>query len=226
MRCKFCGWNNPDYVSVCQKCGNPTGVAETAPIYDQDGGDDDDKKTVVIKRGSGVASRIEKRRCPNCSYPVLKGMTVCPQCKYELGPGDFQAMEQSNPQPEPAPSPARGGENVDKKTFNPYFNKKKPEPVMGKFSLIPIKREDEEGVPAAVEFTGDNVPLNRQNTEPDNNSITGKMQATMTFEDGHWCIQDQSSQRTTFVRAAQKTPLQDGDIILLGNRMFEFHESK
>lgn len=226
MRCKFCGWNNPDHVSACQKCGNPTGVVESTPIYEQGGGDDDDKKTVVIKRGSGAASRIEKRRCPNCSYPVLKGMTVCPQCKYELGLGDFQMPEQNASQPEPTPVLPKGEADVDKKTINPYFNKKKPDPVMGKFSLTPIKREDEEVGPAVVEFTGDNILLNRHNVEPDNNSITGKMQAVMTFENGNWCIQDQSEQRTTFVRAAQKTLIQDGDIILLGNRMLVFHESK
>lgn len=199
---------------------------ETAPEYEQDSGEDDDKKTVIIKRGPGAVSRIEKRRCPNCSYPVLKGMKVCPQCKYEIGQGDFEIPEHSVSQPEPVPVAPLDSDAEAKKTINPYFNKKKPEPAIQKFSLSPIKREDEETGPKAVEFKGDNILLNRQNTEPDNISITGKMQAVMTFEDGHWCIQDQSAQRTTFVRAAQKTVLRDGDIILLGNRMFEFHESK
>ena len=226
MRCKFCGWSNPGHVSVCQKCGNPTEVVEVAPRYEQREGDDDDKKTVIIKRGAGVASRVEKRRCPNCSYPVLKGMNVCPQCKYELGQGDFLLPEQEMAQPEQAPVPQNDRDSEDKKTINPYFNKKKVEPVKGKFSLSPIRREDEESSPKTVEFTGDNIPLNRQNTEPENNSITGRVQAVMTFEDGHWCIQDQSEQRTTFVHAVRKTTLQDGDIILLGNRMFEFHENK
>lgn len=43
-------------------------------------------------------------------------------------------------------------------------------------------------------------------------------------ENGHWYIEDASDQKTTFVQAARKTELHDGDIILLGNRLFEFHE--
>ena len=183
MRCKFCGWNNPDHVSLCQKCGNPIEVVDASPIYEQSDGDDDDKKTVIIKRGAASASRIEKRHCPNCSYHVLKGMTVCPQCKYELSQSDFLVPEQETAQPDPALAPPVDGNSDDKKTINPYFNKKKPEPVMGNFSLTPIKREDEESGPKAVEFTGDNIPLNRQNTEPENNSITGTVQAVMSFED-------------------------------------------
>ena len=66
--------------------------------------------------------------------------------------------------------------------------------------------------------------LNRDNTEQNNSSITSRQQAIVTRVDGHWYIEDRSEQKTTFVQAAKKVELHDGDIILLGNRLFEFHE--
>lgn len=227
MRCKFCGWNNPDHVNVCVKCGKPTGIEAGTPDYVYSGDiSDDNKKTERFRRDRDVAHSTEKRHCPNCSYPVLKGMTVCPQCKYELGQEDFQMLERKEQQSDSAAASENKGENPDKKTINPYFNKKKQDVVVRKISLTPIKREDEVDGLKEIEFSGDMISLNRQNTEPDNVSITGKTQAVMTFENGCWNIQDKSAQRTTFVQAAQNIPLKDGDIILLGNRMFVFHESK
>ena len=65
--------------------------------------------------------------------------------------------------------------------------------------------------------------LNRNNTEVNNPSITSRQQALITRVDGHWFIEDKSEQKTTFVQAAHKIELHDGDLILLGNRLFEFH---
>lgn len=230
MRCKFCGWPNPEHINRCQKCGNPTGVNEdTVALFEEGGDNGDDKKTVMIKRGQGGGVPSEKRRCPNCSYPLLNSMTVCPQCKYELNSDDFRISGRHVEAVEEQKTALTGTypDNAeDKKTFNPYVNKKESRPVVKGFSLTPIMREGEESVPGKGEFSGASVILNRQNTEPANSSITGKTQAVVTCEDGRWFIEDKSSQKTTFVCASRKTPLQDGDIILLGNRMFQFHETK
>ena len=64
--------------------------------------------------------------------------------------------------------------------------------------------------------------LNRANTDPNNQSITSKEQAVLTFEDGAWYLEDRSDQKTTYVHAGRKTRLESGDIIILGNRRFEF----
>ena len=90
--------------------------------------------------------------------------------------------------------------------------------------LIPIKRQGERVEFSPKEYEGDTVKLSRANTEPANMSITSKTQAELVCEDGKWSIIDRSDLHTTFVLATRKTPLQDGDIILLGNRLFEFHE--
>jgi pSer/pThr/pTyr-binding forkhead associated (FHA) protein len=74
------------------------------------------------------------------------------------------------------------------------------------------------------EYEGSEVVLKRDNTDANNPSITSRQQAVITHKDGVWYIEDKSEQKTTFVQASRKVELHDGDLILLGNRLFEFHE--
>ena len=90
------------------------------------------------------------------------------------------------------------------------------------FVLQPLKRMNERKTVEAVELEGSEVILTRDNTEPGNLSITTQEQAVVSHANGHWYIEDLSEQKTTFVQASQKIELHDGDIILLGNRLFEF----
>jgi len=66
------------------------------------------------------------------------------------------------------------------------------------------------------------IELNRSNLDPGNSSITGKVQAELTYEDGTWRMKDRSELQTTFLLASTPTPLKDGDILLLGDRKFIF----
>ncbi len=75
-----------------------------------------------------------------------------------------------------------------------------------------------------IEYEGSEVSLNRDNTETSNASITSKVQAVVSNDNGTWYIEDRSEQHTTFVLASRRIELHDGDMILLGNRLFEFHE--
>lgn len=106
-------------------------------------------------------------------------------------------------------------------TVNPYMMNLEMEPT---FVLKPLKRMNERHELEEQEYEGSEVLLNRANTEENNPSITSREQAVVTRVDGHWYIEDRSEQKTTFVQAAKKIELHDGDIILLGNRLFEFHE--
>ena len=92
------------------------------------------------------------------------------------------------------------------------------------FVLKPLKRMNERHELEEREYEGSEVLLNRANTEDNNPSITSREQAVVTRVDGRWYIEDRSEQKTTFVQAAKRIELHEGDIILLGNRLFEFHE--
>ena len=190
--------------------------------------------------------QLQGRPCPKCGYPLRPGSDKCPQCGYQYRPSGYNpahanqpsyetAPEQpSQPIPPPSPSQRPAGSEHRKPTRLNEGGVHKGTTVnvwLGdgfytepSFMLKPLKRHNERHEFEELEYEGKEVVLNRANTEENNTSITSRRQALVTNENGHWYIEDQSEQQTTFVRAAQKIELHDGDIILLGNRLFEFHE--
>lgn len=92
-----------------------------------------------------------------------------------------------------------------------------------KFSLTPVQKVNEPEAPASLSFQGQEAILNRANTDPENLSITSRQQASISRRDGKWVISDLSDQQTTFIHPANGHELRDGDMILLGNRLFIFH---
>lgn len=189
---------------------------------------------------------VKETVCPKCGYPLRPDAVKCPNCNYSVNGSsqietkqvhdreDSQSnyqrrptrMVNADPSPADAPAPTRklntGGGHF-RGTINPYMMDYRPEPA---FVLQPILRMNERKVVEPVEFEGNEVILSRENTEPTNSSITSHEQAVITCSDGHWFIENRSEQRTTFVQATKKIELHDGDIILLGNRLFEFKEQK
>ena len=147
--------------------------------------------------------------CPQCGFPIREGSTSCPNCgKVFSKPGA----------PFIAPAPMAGVASKYGATVNPWSN-----PTAGKtFRLQPVAWDNEQGDLPAMTYTGDIVGLNRENTDPSNNTITSKTQAEITSENGKWFIEDKSAQQSTFVHAGRKVELVDGDVIILGNRRFVF----
>ena len=74
-----------------------------------------------------------------------------------------------------------------------------------------------------ISYSGDTIVLTRSNTDPNNNSITSKEQAVLTHDGNDWFIENKSEQETTFIKVSKKTKLTAGDVIILGNRLFEFN---
>lgn len=101
-------------------------------------------------------------------------------------------------------------------TVNPWSQRRQPG-----FKLRPVPREGEQ-IKAELEFEGESVDLNRANLEPSNTTITSKGQALFEYRDGVWYISNKSSMQTTFIRVDGALPVKKGDILLLGDRLFEF----
>jgi len=171
-------------------------------------------------------------QCPKCGYPLRPGVDKCPNCKFQISSSHQADQNPSAPQDRgdsgredsyqrPTRMTSGSGKANFRGTINPYMMSMEVEPT---FVLKPIKRVDERHGFEELEYEGKQVVLNRENTEQNNASITSRQQAVITNSDGHWYIEDKSEQKTTFVQAAQKIELHDGDIILLGNRLFEFHK--
>ena len=245
MRCKSCGWPNKPNQINCVKCGTPLTLEDNADTSDRanlvnsNGGDlnkpiwEDEtfpRQGVAQNRkpaGDGVAeTESENKPCPKCGYPMRPGSEKCPNCNFQTS-GVSQSSYVSDIEQKKKANYVRQRTRMNvvgkgyRGTVNPYMMNLETEPS---FVLKPIKRMNERHELDELEFEGKNISLNRDNTESNNASITSKEQATVINQDGHWFIEDRSEQKTTFVQAAQRIELHDGDIILLGNRLFEFHE--
>ena len=220
MRCQFCGWDVPDSNGNCEKCGKPmqTDSNESGKIVNdsthehlttrqQTKGQGDLRATVRENSKSKAAATVleDKVECPNCGYELENG--VCPSCGYD-----------SNVEKEPDEKPVNMN-NEGKKTVRPHRKGEKD----GRFLLTPISEETGQPEGEVIQFEGNEVELNRENTDPKNETITSQQQAIVTHESGKWCIEDKSEYKTTFVQAARKIELQNGDLILLGNQLYQFN---
>ena len=215
MRCKNCGWENPDTNTRCEKCSSPlSGGVSSQPASYQSAQQNFNKtvnEAAVFPDSPAMGANI----CPRCGYPMRPGVSICPNC--HSNPTEIEA--QVHPIVAPAAkmvkaSPIQG-------TVNPWVqvapaNKCVLEPIM----------QDGSDTPNALHLKGDAHDLNRANLDPDNQTITSKTQAHLTCEDGQWFIEDKSAQHTTFIYAGAKTALKEGDVILMGNRQFIFHVEK
>lgn len=216
MRCKNCGWENPDHLTRCEKCNTPLdgvsyGAAPTAAAPQQNF-----NKTVSEASAFAGAPSGEANVCPQCGYPMRPGVSVCPNCHYGANPAP-----QARPAAYDAPAAKQVKASPMQGTVNPWVQVA----PANKCVLEPVAQEGIDN-PEAVHLKGDAHELNRANLDPENQTITSKVQACLVCEDGQWFIEDKSAQHTTFVYAGTKTALKDGDVILMGNRQFVFHVEK
>ena len=218
MRCQFCGWDIPDSNGNCEKCGKPMQADASEPVKVNQVNErqttrqsakemDDFRATVRERRETQPAATIleEKNECPDCGYELENG--VCPSCGY-----DSKADKKSKEKP-------INMNNEVRKTVRPCRKGEKE----GLFVLTPISEET--GLPEGdqIQYEGNEVELSRENTDPKNETITSQKQAIIIHENGRWCIEDKSHYKTTFVQAARKIELQNGDLILLGNQLYQFN---
>jgi len=204
----------------------------------------DPKKTVnenlVFPQQDQQQSGSDMQNCNYCGYPVMPGMNNCPNCgkganrsqqenrrttreselicshcKTSLNPGFAFCPSCGKPQQENQASQSGSKKNqIGRQTIRP-----------GKRShctLTLIPEEKEHIAQTTLSFSGDEIILNRENTDPENITITSKEQAILVYENKRWYIQDRSELKTTYIQAAEKVEINPGDIILLGDRQFEF----
>lgn len=239
MRCKNCGWENPSETTTCEKCH--ASLSDASPVHKPTTQVSNRMKSTVAE---GVIFNDQApvdapQLCPKCGYPVSDSSITCPNCNHELqqAPTKKQMSKCKScgteisadmkfcpscgyPTSEDTPKPRR----IQRSAMGTVMGG----PVSGADSthtfctLKPIAWEGENVNYNPVTYSGDTIILNRANTDANNNSITSRVQALLTCEDGEWYIENRSDLRTTFIRVNGKIKLNSGDIIVLGNREFEF----
>ena len=236
MRCKNCGWENPDTNTKCEKCNTPLVESENKSVqmpqdspWSLDGKSSDNikssatiSKTVcegaffppeqVQPQCEQPSANTQSGTCPACGYPLRPGVHVCPNCNYGLQ----LPTQESSIVAQPQQSGISG-------TVNPWVNieENADAPTC---RLTPIKHGNELHAPQPKQFSGEINELNRSCLDAENMTITSNVQARLTYENGKWFIEDASSQHTTYIHVGGKTELKDGDVILMGNRQFVFNK--
>lgn len=237
MRCKNCGWENDDNSLKCVKCNAPlTGsmashqpspsprraaenplmgtVKESAVFNDPYSSAARPFPEAVEPAPSPAQSR--PTGCPKCGYPVNPDFKSCPNCGYSFSTGaDVPGVP--GPAGAAADKPAAAGKKM-MGTVNNWLN-----PGQGVFCTLKPVAWVNEGIEYQPKtYSGDQIVLNRANTDPENQTITSQEQAVLSHDGENWYIENKSSQETTFIKVSRKTRLESGDIIILGNRLFEF----
>ena len=73
MRCKNCGWDNPDENTKCEKCNASLSSYTT-----------DDETTYADDSSAELNPQTTVVGCSSCGYPVRPADTVCPNCNHSL----------------------------------------------------------------------------------------------------------------------------------------------
>lgn len=254
MRCKNCGWQNPEGLTACERCSSPLEVAGSANMDTPEHPDVNAGFNTSLSLHSTVressawnlhASSMESGQtshaacadsgmldCASCGYPLSPGMNVCPQCgKSQHHVQEFVPRQgRSNKQlcskcggtvmPGTRFCPTCGEPLRKSGTVNAWDN-----PQCGAFcSLRPLSWERESIEHSTISYSGERIVLNRSNTDPNNQTITSREQAVLTRDGNDWYIEDLSEQHSTMLRVSRKTKLHRGDVIALGNRLFEFED--
>jgi len=75
MRCKNCGWENPDENLKCEKCRSSLGsMNDLISIKQQSTASFDVRKTLAGCPYCGYPLRPSDQRCPNCDKPVVENV--------------------------------------------------------------------------------------------------------------------------------------------------------
>ena len=226
MRCQFCGWDNPQGKDTCEKCNKPLAGMSSLKQFQENHSRPTDRQAGVANLKATVRENDPEARkadgngkCPECGYQLENGK--CPQCGYPsdnyfgANRGNDGNETRQDEKPFTSMIPER---NNPRKTVRPQRKGEKE----GAFKLVPISETDGKPEGAAIAYEGNEVNLNRENTDPKNQTITNQSQAVVRCKDGKWSIEDHSEYQTTFVQAASEIELHDGDLILLGNQLYRF----
>lgn len=253
MRCKNCGWENPDNSLRCEKCNAPLsgsmgehnnadndyhsksnserplgGTVKESSIFPSSSfNDQGTKHRQSIDSNNSEGPTASQASCPKCGYPLRHDMKVCPSCGTPII-SDKKNITDSGVKKKclkcgaPVNSNERFcaycGTPLRMGTVNNWAN-----PSQGVFcTLRPLAWANEGIEHQPISYSGDTIILNRSNTDPNNNSITSKEQAALIHNGNDWFIENRSEQETTYIKVSKKTKLESGDVIILGNRLFEF----
>ncbi|MCZ2101652.1 MAG: FHA domain-containing protein [Chitinophagales bacterium] len=212
VMCKNCKNANPASALKCQHCNAPLdGSMVIQPAGDTKKKQEDSKMSTTAFHENKSNAVI----CSKCAYPNQAIAKTCVKCHSPLTTASADKNAGAQKTQKAVVSSEKDQMNA---TINPWAEQ--PEkPII--FNLIPLKSDFSiSGEAIALNHTENT--LNRENLDPGNVAITSSSQAVISYKEGKWYIKDTSSLKTTFIKVHEEQELQDGDIILMGNKLFKF----
>lgn len=196
--CPTCGYPVAGDYTSCPNCGTRMsqfpGTMQAPRQPEAQAGSMSDKEQASVSRP--VDFEIDEHvKCQRCGADVSIDYTFCPKC----------------------------GERIHLPTVRAIRRKPNiPEVPKHKCFLELILEDGEITAARKNEYEGDSVILNRENTEPDNRTITSREQAELMYEDGKWYLVNKSELCSTFIEAGRKIEILAGDVVVMGDRRFRF----
>ena len=207
--CPRCGNKIDPEAENCMFCGEQLKTTPSQPDTLEDSGQQpqkDDRKQEENEEGKIQHFDIPTSvTCPECGNEVPLEYTFCPKCGTRIPKNTIRVTRHQQEEEE---------QQIEEEVV--------PEVPVVKCTLTLIPEEGEQTAAVTQTYEGEEVVLNRNNTEPTNRTITSREQARITHEDGHWYVEDLSDMKSTFIHVGRKMEVQPGDVILLGNRCFTF----
>ncbi|EMR01976.1 FHA domain-containing protein [Cesiribacter andamanensis] len=87
--------------------------------------------------------------------------------------------------------------------------------------LVAISLDEEKDL-KKIDLRTEKVILDRNLLDPANNSISRSGHASLYQKDGSWYLENRSALKTTFIRVNKPVKLADGDVILMGDSLYQF----
>lgn len=211
VMCKNCKTLNQSEALKCKNCNAPLEGSMVIMNKPQKSSKKIDKSTSVMS----VKADRKNNVCPNCAYPNQASATVCVKCNSELP--NQESRKSVSHQKDIENNQLTSPKSSMNMTVNPWADLPKED----KFILIPLD-SNQNPEQSFIGLSGESNKLNRDNLDPGNNAITSHIQAVIEKKDGKWTISNKSAMNTTFVQVSNEVELKEGDVILMGNRMFKF----
>lgn len=226
MRCLECGYQNDDSASNCLKCGTALSPAPQteAPLPPKaEDAPEDNSAPKTIKQSNDIKPS---------GTPTMKGKAVdlpawdeepeTREPKSEKKHTYFTCLEcQYYPLQEPAneknPCPNCG--NIGKAKAQTPGTQKLGDIRLGEASYMLVLKDDKNEV--TLEMEDGKAFANRENLDEKNKSISSEKHASFSIENGDLYLEDVSSNQATFVQVTGKVKLENGDKIILGNKIYE-----
>lgn len=207
--CKNCKSTNPADALKCHTCNAPLDGSLVIKAPETVKSPKIDKSTTAIHPKNPGSGNI----CPKCGYPNQDIANECVKCNTTLGNNKSSA------------------EIIAPKTISPVSDKKAMDMTINPYAAAPVKPKGFSLTPLNADLSADRDPihleadvnrLDRSMLDAGNNTITSSGQATIRRNNNKWVIEDNSAMQTTFIKVNGTVDLNDGDVILMGNKMFRF----